>query len=344
MKKLVHSNPAVKALLVLALLIPFVAGCGGGKKAEARVDVSELLKKGIRPNEMGMVMLLEYHRIAEREGSYQRSIENFKKDLDTLYAKGYRLVGMKDMMAGRISVPAGMTPVVFTFDDSTESQFKYNKQGAQLVIDPNCALGIMDAFRKKHPDFGYTALFNYLPTVFDQPEYKKQKVDYLINNGFELGDHTVSHPSLSRLSDQDVQKEIAVPIKDMRKIEPRVKVNILCLPNGVSPKNQNLMYSGSYEGTNYKMDWALLVGSNPMYMQYHYRNPGKLLPRVQAMDYELRSGAGSDGSAYWLAYFDKHPEVRYVSDGDPGTICAPAYTESRLVQEKLPRGATFVGY
>jgi peptidoglycan/xylan/chitin deacetylase (PgdA/CDA1 family) len=344
MKKLALTNPSLKLFLLLVLLIPFLAGCGGTQKAEARVDVNDLLKKGVRPNEMGMVMLLEYHRITQTEGSFQRSVENFKKDLETLYSKGYRLVSFSDMLSGHISVPAGMTPVVLTFDDSSLSQFKYDKQGAQLVIDPNSALGLMDAFHKKHPDFGYTALFNYLPELFDQPDYVTQKVTYLYKNGFQLGDHTVSHSSLAKLTDEQVQKEIAVPVTNMKQINPKVSVDILCLPFGIEPKNLELMYSGTYGGTTYKMNWSLLVGSNPMYMQYHYKNPGKLLPRVQAMDYNAKNGVGADGSYYWLDYFDRHPETRYISDGDPNSICAPAYMESRLLQDRLPKNATFVGY
>jgi len=344
MKKLAFTNPALKFLLVLAMLIPFLSGCGGTQKAEARVDVNALLQKGIRPNEMGLVMLLEYHRITQVEGSYQRSVENFKKDLETLYSKGYRLVSFNDMLAGHISVPAGMTPVVFTFDDSPLSQFKYDKTGTQLVIDPNSALGMMDAFHKKHPDFGYTALFNYLPTMFDQPDYVKQKVAYLQKNGFKLGDHTTTHPNLGKLTDEQVQKEIAEPVAKLKQIDPKVKVDVLCLPFGIAPKNPELMYSGSYGGTTYKMDWSLLVGSNPMYMQYHYKNPGKLLPRIQCMDYNSKNGVGAEGSDYWLQYFDRHPEVRYISDGDANTICAPAYMESRVLPDRLPKNTTFVGY
>lgn len=332
-------------LVCLALLALIAAGCGGGEKTvDARSQVDALLKKGVKPNEMGMVMVLEYHRIKDQESDYTRSIDNFKKDLETLYQKGYRLIKFHDLMNGRIDVPAGTTPVVFSFDDTTEGQFRYLKEGAKTVIDPLCALGMMEAFQKKHPDFGYTALFNYLPAMFDQPKYVKEKVDYLNTHGFEFGNHTISHPSLAKVSDEQVQEEIAVPVKDMKSIDPKVKVDILCLPHGSIPQNQELMFAGSFEGTTYHNKWSLLVGSNPFYPAYHYRNPGKLIPRVQVMDYDPEDGSGADGSDYWLRFFDKRPELRFVSDGNPDTICARAYMESRLAQDKLPRGVQFVGY
>jgi peptidoglycan/xylan/chitin deacetylase (PgdA/CDA1 family) len=337
----------LSACLAASLLLVACAGCGGGTadaQADARAKVDSLLQKGVRPNEMGMVMVLEYHRVGERESDYTRSIDNFKKDLETLYQKGYRLVGFHDLMKGKIDVPAGTTPVVFSFDDSTESQIRYIKSGAKTVLDPECALGMMEAFHTKHPDFGYKALFNYLPALFDQPKYKKEKVDYLYNTGFEFGDHTVSHPSLAKVDDTTVQKEIAVPIQTMKSVNPKVSVDILCLPNGSIPKNQSLMYDGSYGGVTYHNNWALLVGANPMYPEYHYKNPGRLIPRIQVMDYNPVKGSGADGSDYWLRYFDKHPEVRFVSDGNPSTICAPAYMASRLLADRLPAGVQFLGY
>jgi Polysaccharide deacetylase len=330
---------------VIAIASLAFAGCGGGGgTVSAQENLNEVLEKGIKPNEMGMVMVLEYHRIGETEGNYTRSIANFKKDLETLYEKKYRLITLRDLMEGKIGVPAGTTPVVLSFDDSTESQFRYIKKGGKTVIDPECAIGMLEAFHKKHSDFGYTGLINYLPAMFDQPDYKKKKVDYLYNNGFEFGDHTITHPLLSKLSDEEVQKEIAVPIKNMKSINPIVKVDILCLPHGSIPQNQALMYDGSYEGIKYHNRWSLLVGSNPFYPSYHYKNPGKLVPRIQVMDYNTQSGAGADGSGYWLKYFDRHPELRFISDGDSSTICAPAYMETRLIKDKLPAGITFIGY
>jgi peptidoglycan/xylan/chitin deacetylase (PgdA/CDA1 family) len=333
-------------ILVCAVLVCSpAAGCGSDSGEAADVEsVETLLEKGIKPNEMGMVMILEYHRIAPEEGSYTRSIENFKKDLQTLYDQNYRLVTLHDLMSGKADTPAGTTPVVFSFDDSTEGQFRYLKEGEKTVIDPECALGMMQEFSRQHPDFGYTALFNYLPSMFEQPKYESQKVEYLKENGFELGNHTDSHPSLGSLSDEEVQKEIALPVRNMREIDPEVKVDILCLPHGSVPENEALMYEGSYDGITYSNKWALLVGSNPFYPPYHYRNPERLLPRIQVMDYDPEDGSGTEGSEYWLRYFERNPELRYVSDGNPNTVCAPAYMRNRLSEGGLPSGVQFVGY
>ena len=66
---------AIAVVIVLAVVI-FAHGPGKGtaslnsvKAASGKptVDVDALLKKGIRPNELCMVMIMEYHRIADSE-------------------------------------------------------------------------------------------------------------------------------------------------------------------------------------------------------------------------------------------------------------------------------------
>src|SRR5256886_11334806 len=79
----------------------------------------------LAPNELGRVMILEYHKIDYPEERWTRTPENFRRDLETLYARGYRLIALNDLLDGRIIVPAGTTPVVLTFDDSSPGQFRY---------------------------------------------------------------------------------------------------------------------------------------------------------------------------------------------------------------------------
>ena len=119
------TSKVICALLAIAAICALAgAGCGSTSGKEAQVEsVDKLLEKGIKPNEMGMVMLLEYHRIKDKESDYTRSIENFKKDLQTLYDKGYRLVSFHALATGKASVPAGTTPVVVTLDPSPARPF-----------------------------------------------------------------------------------------------------------------------------------------------------------------------------------------------------------------------------
>ncbi|MGH7418303.1 MAG: hypothetical protein ACREKB_11060, partial [Candidatus Rokuibacteriota bacterium] len=115
---------AARALLALAILLGlavFFAAAAG---------------EGLRPNELGRVMILEYHKIDYPEERWTRTPENFRRDLETLYARGYRLLALNDLLDGRITLPAGTTPVVLTFDDSSPGQFRYLQRNGDLEIDP----------------------------------------------------------------------------------------------------------------------------------------------------------------------------------------------------------------
>ena len=106
---------------------------------------------GLPANELGRVMILEYHKIDYPEHRWTRTPENFRRDLETLYARGYRLVNLNDVLDGRLATPAGTTPVVLTFDDSSPGQFRYVPRNGSVEIDPKSGLGILEAFIARNP-------------------------------------------------------------------------------------------------------------------------------------------------------------------------------------------------
>ena len=71
------------------------------------------------PNELGRLLVLEYHRIGNNEGEWVRSEAHFRNDLQMLWDRGYRPVTMRDVANGNINLPEGTSPVVFVFDDSS---------------------------------------------------------------------------------------------------------------------------------------------------------------------------------------------------------------------------------
>ena len=134
------------------------------------------------PNELGKVMVLEYHLIGYPEDRWRRTPENFRKDLQMLYDNDFYPVSVLDIAHGNLNVPAGKTPFAITLDDSSAGQFRFLEENGKLVIDPNCAVGIMEDFKKKYRDFPVTATFYVLPAIkptlrlFAQPEYKSKNI------------------------------------------------------------------------------------------------------------------------------------------------------------------------
>lgn len=323
------------ALLVLTVILISALSCGGGGFEET-VSVIGALNEGelnnLKVNELGAVMVLEYHKIAE-EGRWSRTPENFRTDLEFLYEEGYRCVGLDDFVSNDIDVEAGYTPVVITFDDSDPSQFRYIEQDGKTVIDPRCAVGVMEQFDRDYPDFNVTATFYVLSNIFGQDEYIQDKLTYLVENGYDIGNHTANHANLSELDDQEALKELTGHISLIREYLPEYEQSSIALPYGAEPKNPAIFTGGSYDGIEVRFMASLLVGANPAPAPCDYSFDPLRLPRVQALDPSLDTG--DSGIYAWIQYFMENPERRYCSDGNPDVVTVPKHMIDRVDHSKL---------
>jgi polysaccharide deacetylase len=279
------------------------------------------------PNEMGRVMVLEYHKIDYPEERWTRTPENFRRDLETLYARGYRLQSLHALLDGRITVPPGTTPVVLTFDDSSPGQFRYIEKNGQPDIDPKSGIGILEAFLKEKPDFGRAATFFVLPgasrpnRLFDQPQHEARKLQFLVSQGYEIGNHTLWHANLGKYDEPTVRGQIAEAQVWIRRHVPDYPIRTLALPHGVYPKDLSWAQSGTAKGTTYKTDAILMVAGGAAPSPFARSFDPMRIPRIQAVEKDL---------GYWLSYFDKNPSERFVSDGDPSTITVPPSKRDKL--------------
>lgn len=311
-------------ILLATITIIFMYGCTKKLKIAAPVPAKRpdsIDLKKIKPNELGKVMVLEYHRIGPVEARWTRTPENFRKDLQRLYTKGYRPVSLTDYLDNRISVPAGFSPVILTFDDASRGQFNYIIKDGKRLMDPDSAVGILEEFNKKHPDFGLKATFYVLYPAFGQPQYSDEKIRYIIEHGMEVGNHTWNHSNLSTLPSDKTVQDIALPQKKVSEIVKGYRINSIALPYGEKPKDIKNLVSGNCQGTTYKNRCALLVGAEPAPSAASERFSAYSIPRIQGIQSELDM---------WFAYFDKNKGRRFVSDGDPDIITFPAAEESSL--------------
>ena len=106
----------------------------------------------VQPNEIGDIIIAMYHGI-QNNPPYHRTAEDYKKDLQYMYDNGYRLISMRDYIDHNISVAAGYTPIVLTFDDGLRSSFSLEEVNGELRPVEDSAVGILEAFNAEHPDF-----------------------------------------------------------------------------------------------------------------------------------------------------------------------------------------------
>jgi hypothetical protein len=270
-----------------------------------------------RPNELGRVPLLEYHHIEKEEGRWTRTPDRFRKDLERLYALGYRPVSMADCVKGEMDLPPGKSPVVLTFDDSDPGQFRYLGTGDAAKLDPDCAVAILLDFHRKRPDFPAKATFYVLPSLFEQPEFRERKLRELKEWGFEIGNHTYSHDALRSLSKAEGTKELAKGVGVTRKVLPDYEVRTVALPLGSIPKDDSILRGGTAEGITYRHEAALLVGAEPSPSPFSVRFKPFRLPRIQATE------TVDPTLSFWIEYLEKNPSQKYRSDGDPNTVTFP---------------------
>jgi peptidoglycan/xylan/chitin deacetylase (PgdA/CDA1 family) len=285
----------------------------------------------LAPNELGRIMILEYHKIDYPEERWTRTPENFRRDLETLHARGYRLVSLNDVLDGRVKTPAGTTPVVLTFDDSSPGQFRYLESNGGVQIDPRSGLGVLEAFIAEKPDFGRAATFFVLPgasrpnRLFDQPQYEGKKLQYLVGRGYEIGNHTLWHANLGKYPEPTVRAQIAEAQQWIQRHVPDYRIRSLALPHGVYPKDVAWALRGSAKGSEYRHDAILMVAGGAAPSPYAKHFDAVRLPRIQAVERDL---------AHWLGFFDKNPQERFVSDGDATTVTIPGALRDKL--RKLP--------
>jgi peptidoglycan/xylan/chitin deacetylase (PgdA/CDA1 family) len=285
------------------------------------------------PNELGRVMMLEYHRIDTPENRWTRTPDNLRRDLETLYARGYRAISLNDLLDGRVRTPAGKTPVVLTFDDSSPGQFRYLEGYGEPTIDPDCAVGILEAFARRHPDFGLAATFFVLPgaskpnRLFNQPEHEARKLQYLVARGFEIGNHTLWHANLGKYPEPVVRAQIARAQEWITRHVPGYRIRSIALPHGIYPRDPGWALTGSLNGTTYRHDAILQVAGGAAPSPFASAFDPHRLPRIQVV------GADLDR---WLAHFDRDPVKRFVSDGDLATVTIPRSLRDKL-RPGLPR-------
>jgi peptidoglycan/xylan/chitin deacetylase (PgdA/CDA1 family) len=303
-------------LLAAALLLPLPAAA-----------------QTLPPNELGRVMVLEYHKIDYPEERWTRTPENFRRDLETLYARGYRLQNLNALLDGKITVPAGTTPVVLTFDDSSPGQFRYLPKNGHFEIDPKSGVGILEQFIKERPDFGRAATFFVLPgasrpnKLFDQPEHEGRKLQFLVKQGYEIGNHTLWHANLAKYDEATVRAQVAEAQVWVQRHVPDYKLRTLALPHGIYPKDIRWVQEGTAKGTTYRTDAILMVAGGAAPSPFARSFDPLRIPRIQAVERDL---------AYWLNHFEKNPADRFVSDGDASKLTILASQRDKL-KSSLPK-------
>ncbi len=297
-----------------------------------------------QPNELGTVLVLQYHVIttdeSEESDPFVRTAANMREDLVWLYDNGFYVITTREFIENRISAPPGKRPVILSFDDGTASQFRWTGDGGDVnSIDPDTAMGVLERFFQEHPDFGRGGQFAVLPfkcfedgtprnTLDDCPD----KLRWMAANGYEIVNHTAGHQDLLDVTDEEFMYQVADPVIWLGEIihGDANLMDLLVMPYGnypsrdLHPEQREMMRNGfMYEGHEIKLNGAFMVGANPTESPSSAEYDPLFIARIQANDASLDQ---------WFGMIENGEILVYVSDGNPDTITIPEPVPNSLAE------------
>ena len=342
-----------KYLFIALILCITLVGCN--KKIEDKSEKKEVIKQEEKKkelttkdyidnnvNELGEVPIMMYHGIHNKKNSetdytggnvdkdgYQRTSEAFRNDLDFYYKSGYRMIRLTDFVDGNIDVELGKSPIILTFDDGLENNIKVtglDKKG-EIIIDPNSAVGILEEYKKKYPDFNITATFFVNGGLFNQEKYNEKILKWMVKHGYDIGNHTYSHVDFTKVDSEKSKKEVGSVYELLNKIIPGKFVNIVALPFGSPYKynhdNMKYILNTDYNGKTYKTKAALRVGWKAECSPFDKDFESTFLKRIRAYD--------NEGVEFDIEMnFKLLEKSKFISDGDKKTVVVPKEKEQFL--------------
>lgn len=298
-------------------------------------------------NELGKVPIMMYHSIINMKDSetkniggnvdedgYNRTSESFIRDLEFYYQEGYRMIKLNDYINGDINVEYGKSPIIITFDDGNENNIKVTglDEKGNIIIDENSAVGILESFKKKYPDYNITATFFINEGLFKQNKYNEKILNWLVENNYDIGNHTKGHIDISKKTSNEVSASVGYIYNTLDKIIPKKYVNIVALPFGSPYKkehsNFNFVLNSEYEGIKYETVSTLRVGWEPELSPYNKYFDRTFLKRVRAYD--------NNGTEFDIEMvFNNLKKDRFISDGIKDIITIKEDNKELLITNDL---------
>lgn len=343
--------PGAQFRRLLILLVVFLPLLGQGPvRAEPALNIttSNLSLRSLQVNELGVVPVLMYHAFTTNPTAdpYTRSLDDFRADLTWLYLHNFHVVSVSDLIANTLDVPAGKHPVVLTFDDSSARQLQFTTDvNGALVPAPDSAMGVLEAFFTTYPDFGRAGHFAIVGqqcfTFKTNPDRSAaweaecaQKLQWLSDHGYEVGNHTWSHPNLGLLDANGFAAEVGgnADFIDTMMAGPGNRSDILTLPFGVAPATGTVaneeMFSGfSWSSRTYRPSAIIRVD--------HGMTPSPASTAFSPMAIK-RINTDPAALADWFGRIERGEVLVYTSDGDPGTVSVPDPVPADLAAEFDP--------
>jgi hypothetical protein len=194
----------------VAILALAVSACGkadrGGQALGAAVSSPTAATGAASPstvpdrpaNELGEIPVLMIHQVEPHPMTdYAQTPDQLRARLEYLAGHGYVPITAAELVRRDIPIPAGTSPVVLTFDDGYDNQFRLLPDGS---VDPQTAVGVVLSVRQRHPQFRAVGTMYVNRAPFGATDAGSE-LRWLVDHGWEIGQHacepgpTVRHGS-----------------------------------------------------------------------------------------------------------------------------------------------------
>ena len=192
------------------------------------------------------VPILMYHRIDHAQGDRNTlSPEKFAQQMDYLSKHGYHTITMEQLQDYYINkkvLPS--KPVVLTFDDG----YKDNLTKALPILQKYDFIGnVFPIFNWLGKENRWENFGKPITTTMEAQELLKWQAA-----GNYIGSHTCEHPSLSNISYQELQQELADSKAQLEALTGR-EITCICYPYG----NFNTAVMEQAKSCGYKLGLAI---------------------------------------------------------------------------------------
>jgi len=169
--------------------------------------------------------ILVYHKINTYQGKGLRSLyvnpRTFNNQMNYLYRRGYRTIPLSelvDIISHKKPIPKKV--FVLTFDDGYEDNY-INAYGILKKYNFRGTIFLTAGYIGK--EFSYPG----------QPPEKHLNIEQIkmAKDVYDYGSHTVSHPNLTKLTEEEIIYEITESKKIIQRITNQ-PINLFCYPFG----------------------------------------------------------------------------------------------------------------